>query len=116
MKRYRALWQDEAGMINSAELILISTLLIIGSIVGLATFRDQIVQEFGDLGLAVGKLNQGYSYNDVNVEITIDGTDYTFTAAGSNYADLADFCEETPTAGEPPACISVTQTPSEEGN
>ena len=116
MKLLNALWRDEAGVMNSAELILISTLLIIGSIVGLATFRDQVVQEFGDLGLAVGNINQSYSYDDVEVEITIDGTDYTFTAAGSNYADLADFCEEAPVAGQPPACISVTLTPGEEGN
>jgi hypothetical protein len=116
MKLCNALWRDEAGVMNSAELILISTLLIIGTIVGLVAFRDQVVQEFGDLGLAVGKLNQSYSYADVEVEITIDGNDYTFTAAGSNYTDLADFCEEDPVAGQPPACISVTVAPEEEGN
>lgn len=116
MKLFNALWHDEAGVMNSAELILISTLLIIGTIVGLVTFRDQIVQEFGDLGLAVGKLNQSYSYDAVNVSITIDNVPYNFTAAGSNYADLADFCESTPVAGQPPACISVTVAPTEEGN
>lgn len=116
MKLIKTLWHDEAGVMSSAELILMSTLLIIGSIVGLTTLRDQVVQEFGDLGLAVGMLNQSYSYDDVEVEITIDGTDHTFTAAGSSYADLADFCEEAPTAGEAPACISVNIAPTEEGN
>jgi hypothetical protein len=116
MKLFHALWHDEAGVLNSAELILISTLLIIGTIVGLATFRDQVVQEFGDLGLAVGKLNQSYSYDDVEVSITIDNVLYEFTAAGSSYADLADFCEEDPVAGQPPACISVTVSAGEEGN
>lgn len=116
MKLCKALWLDEAGVMNSAELVLISTLLILGSIVGLATLRDQVVQEFGDLGMAVGQLNQSYSYDEVEVEITIDGIDYTFTAAGSSYADLADFCEEAPIAGQPPGCISVTLDPENEGN
>jgi len=107
MHLLRKLWRDEAGVMSSAELILISTLLLLGSIVGLTTMRDQVVQEFGDLGLAVGHLNQSYSVDPIDV----DG----FTAAGSSFVDLSDFCEGPDLANEPPACISVTIAPSEEG-
>ena len=109
MQLIQQLWQDETGVMSSAELILISTLLLIGSIVGLTTLRDQIVQEFGDMGLAVGEINQSYTVAPVD----LGGG---FTAAGSSFEDLADFCQEPDVAGQPPACISVTIPASEEAN
>ena len=50
----RKIWNDEGGFVVSADLILISTILVIGVLVGLVTLRDQVVQEFGDLATAVG--------------------------------------------------------------
>ena len=54
------LWRDERGFTASAELILISTLAILGTIVGLTAYRDSIVQELGDAAMAVGQFNQSY--------------------------------------------------------
>jgi hypothetical protein len=85
----RKFWNDEAGFIVSADLILISTILVIGVLVGLVTLRDQVVQEFGDMATAVGNLNQSYSFSGAT--ITFDGS--TFTVAGSNFLDASDFCE-----------------------
>lgn len=54
-------WNDERGFVNSAELILVATLAVLGLIVGLATLRDSISFELGDTSAAVGALDQSYS-------------------------------------------------------
>jgi len=41
-------WNDEAGFVVSSELRVNSgTILVLGVVVGLATVRDQVVQELG---------------------------------------------------------------------
>ncbi len=108
MKMLHRLWADEAGFVVSAELILVATILVIGLIVGLTTVRDQVVQELGDLALAIGNVNQSYTYNGV--------TGHTSATAGSQFDDEPDFCEEggiDPTSLEP-ACISVQLGPDYE--
>ncbi|HPM83035.1 MAG TPA: hypothetical protein PLF81_20165 [Candidatus Anammoximicrobium sp.] len=97
----RKLWNDEGGFVVSADLILISTILVIGVLVGLVTLRDQVVQEFGDLATAVGNLNQSYSFAGSTVTFTDrkgtsdtgDDEDLTFTVAGSSFADKTDLGE-----------------------
>jgi len=57
----KQLWNDDRGIVISSELIMVVVLVVIGTIVGLATFRDSLVQELGDTGAAVGQVNQSYS-------------------------------------------------------
>ncbi len=54
--------RDEHGAVQVSELILMATILAIGSIVGLSSYRNAVVTEYNDLGLAVGSLNQSFSY------------------------------------------------------
>src|SRR5690606_36566299 len=86
MKLLRRLSLDTAGFITSTDLILVSTIVLIGAIVGLTTLRDQVVQELGDLGVAIGHLDQSYSFGGAT--ITVNGE--TFTVAGSTFADTSD--------------------------
>jgi len=53
---------DERGAVQVSELILMATILAIGSIVGLSSYRNAVVTEYNDLGLAIGSLNQSFSY------------------------------------------------------
>ena len=100
-------WNDEAGFVVSSELVLIGTILVLGVVVGLATVRDQVVQELGDLALAISNINQSYSFSGV--------TGHTSSTAGSVFADLTDFCDtNTDGAGTEPECIFVQQ-PATEG-
>ncbi|EDL56998.1 hypothetical protein PM8797T_00594 [Gimesia maris DSM 8797] len=93
-------WNDEAGFVVSSELVLIGTILVLGVVVGLATVRDQVVQELGDLALAISNINQSYSFSGV--------TGHTSSTAGSVFADLTDFCDTTADAsGSEPECINV---------
>ena len=93
------LWQDEAGFVVSTELILIATILVIGVIVGLTTVRDQVVQELGDVALAIASVNQSYSFSGI--------TGHHSSTAGSIYIDLLDDCDGPDAAGAEPPCIEV---------
>ena len=97
----KKLWSDEAGFIVSAELVLIATILVLGMIVGLATVRDQVVQELGDVGAAVSQLVQSYSFSGI--------TGHTSSTAGSAFEDFTDFCDDpADEAGNAPLCISLS--------
>jgi Flp pilus assembly pilin Flp len=107
MKVLAQLWRDDVGFVISSELILIATILVIGMIVGLATLRDQVVQELGDVGAAFSQLVQSYSFSGI--------TGHTSVTAGSAFADFTDFCDDpAEEAGLPPLCISVTEPASVE--
>ncbi len=54
---------DEAGFIVSAELILVSTIAVLGLIVGLAEVSHGVNQELEDVGSAVGAVNQSFHYS-----------------------------------------------------
>jgi len=113
----RRFWRDRAGFVATTDLILISAIVVIGMIVGLVTFRNQVVQEFGDLSTAVGRLNQSYRYsgsNDANSDGNPDDPSQCYVA-GSSYTDQPDFGDDPDLPGQPPAGISVDGQPGAEG-
>ncbi len=103
-KKLKRLWQDEAGIIATTDLILITTILGLGIIVGVVMLRNQVVQEFGDLSTAVGGLDQSYEYQGR----TLTSASGTQEVAGSDYEDLLDPGDGDDAAGQPPAGISVS--------
>ena len=105
MRMLRTLWNDEAGFIVSAELVLVATILVIGMIVGLAVLRNQIVQELVDVGQAIGSMSQSYALAGTK-KGNVGWTD------GSSYTDKTDFCQDPwQQAGQSPGGISVTVWP-----
>jgi Flp pilus assembly pilin Flp len=76
---------DEAGFVISAELVIISTLLVIGLIVGLAEVANGVNEELEDVGSAVGAMNQAYH---------VSGTrGHKAWKQGSDFQDQPDFCD-----------------------
>ena len=75
----KKLWRDDAGSIVSAELVLVSSLMVAGLVTSLKGMRDIVAGEMADVSAAIGNLDQSYSY---------DGTQAgrTFTA-GASYRD-----------------------------
>ncbi|REJ86880.1 MAG: hypothetical protein DWQ34_26760 [Planctomycetota bacterium] len=57
------LLQDECGAIAGADYILAVTILTVGAVTGLATVRDAVVQEFGDLAIGMETIDQSYTVN-----------------------------------------------------
>lgn len=91
MKMMQRLWRDESGVILSAELVLIGTILVIGMIVGLVELQCAVVGELSDLGDAIGNLDQSYQTSGIRSQKTNGGTKaYT---AGARYSDTADECD-----------------------
>ena len=87
----KQLWNDEAGFIVSAELVLVATILVIGLIVGLSEVQHAVVAELNDVGDAIGKVNQSYSFSGFH---KFDGCRqlHAFTA-GSAFVDHMDECD-----------------------
>jgi len=93
------LWNDQRGAVISIELILLSTIVVIGIIVGLATYRDSVMQELADTGIAISVLDQSYSMT-TDLDPSTGGTQSTFDQ---------DFGNSTPGMGVTPRVnVSVT--------
>ena len=88
MQLLQTLWFDEDGAASAMSLLLIVTILALGAIVGLTTIRDQVVQELGDIGMALESLNQSY------------------TTPTSTFVDPTPFPNVDPD-GSPPSCLCL---------
>ena len=80
-----ALWQDEAGFIVSAELVLIATISVLGLVVGLSEVAWGINEELEDVGSAFGSTNQSYAYRGAR--------GHKGYKAGSYFNDEFDYCD-----------------------
>ncbi len=49
---FKRLWSDEGGMILSSEVVLIGTILVIGSIAGLTSLQHAVTHELNDTARA----------------------------------------------------------------
>ncbi|UUO07970.1 hypothetical protein M4951_06550 [Blastopirellula sp. J2-11] len=95
------LWRDERGVASAYGLILIATVLILGAVVGLTSLRDHIVQEFGDLGVAIDSLDQSFAY-EITVVPPIGPPQVVVSAAYIDQDELGWSDED----GEAPAGLS----------
>ena len=89
---FKALLNDENGFIVSAELVLVSTLLVMGLIVGLSSIQHAVVAELNDVGDAIGKLNQSYWFTGFSKEKT-NGYGFAAYTRGSAFNDEVDDCD-----------------------
>ena len=89
------LWRDTKGATSVLGILLLYTIVVLGVTAGLVALRDQIVQEFGDLAVALDSLDQSWEAGD------------------------AHYDDEGPTLADPvdaePAGISVQEDPLGEG-
>lgn len=88
----RKLFNDEAGFIVSAELVLIITICFCGVAVGMVMVRDALVQELGDVSEAIGALNQTYNYRSIEADETTGSLEHA-TCTGSGFNDEIDDCD-----------------------
>ncbi len=87
----KTLWNDEAGFIVSAELVLVATLLVIGLIVGLSEVQHAVVTELNDVADAIGELNQSYSFSGFHKRD--NGGQIHAVSYGSCFTDTQDDCD-----------------------
>lgn len=79
------LLNDEAGFIVSAELVLVSTIVVIGMVVGLSEVANGVNQELEDVGSAFGSLNQSYCFHGF--------CGHKGWNTGSCFNDQVDYCD-----------------------
>lgn len=103
---------DEDGGLLSMELILVSSIALLGTIVGLSAFRDSITQELGDVAAGLTSVNHGYQYAETSTSGTVDNLRFASYVSGSGYSDQTNFCEPEflDPVGESPMCIEITAT------
>lgn len=87
----KALWNDEAGVILSAEIVLVGTILVVGMIVGLVELQCSVVDELNDLGEAIGSVNQSYITSSM-LSLKANGQIKAATN-GSLFLDRQDSCD-----------------------
>jgi hypothetical protein len=93
-------WNDEAGAIISAELVLVLTIAVIAMVVGLSSVRDAVVTELADIAQAIGNVDQTYTV------CGIDG--HSSAVMGFGFQDSADYCDSsTFSAGQTSKCVTV---------
>jgi len=100
------LWNDEAGFIVSAELVLVATILVIGLIVGLSEIQHAVVSELNDVADAVGSLNQSFCFSGLSAEKC--GSKCGSEVSGSAFRDVQDDCDNN-------QCDLACDRPSPEG-
>ena len=82
---------DEAGVIVSAEIVLVATILVLGMIVGLGELQSAIVGELSDVASAFGNVDQSYSTSGwVSYKASGGIKSRTY---GSAYYDVPDECD-----------------------
>jgi hypothetical protein len=89
---WRALYSDERGFVLTAELIIISTVLVLGLITAFACVQASVVAELKDVGGAIGSLNQSYVYGGMKGCQSWCGL--RSRTYGSSFLDTADSSEE----------------------
>ena len=100
----RKLFNDEAGFVISAELVLVLTIAVLGMVVGLVAVRDAILNEMNDLSHAFGAIDQTFSYTGA-FKAKNDGKPHGIVF-GAGFRDRGDDCDCMPleyldTCGKP---------------
>ena len=79
------LWNDDAGFVISAELILVATVTVLAMVVGLSEVSISINEELEDVASAFGSVNQSFAFNGM--------CGHKGSIAGSGFKDHRDFCD-----------------------
>lgn len=90
MNLVRALWNDEAGVVISAELVLVLTVVVLGLVVGLSETAVAINTELNDLSNAFGALDQSYCFSGFHA---IANCKVKSFVGGSCFYDSVDDCD-----------------------
>jgi hypothetical protein len=89
----KTLWNDESGVILSAEIVLVATILVLGMIVGLVELQSAVVYELSDLSDAFGDLSQSYETTGFSSGKSGVGLPFKARTVGSEWNDAGDLCD-----------------------
>ena len=106
------LYHDQRGNLSWLGLILVTLLTAFGVIVGLSTYRDHVLQQFGDVAVALRNLRQTYKY-EVRIDADRNGSfsDAEDCVLEGSFADVVDLFDE---PDSEPACMQIDLAPKNE--
>lgn len=84
------LWNDESGVIISAELVLVLTIATLAVVVGLTEVAVAVNTELNDVSNAFGSLNQSYCVTGFT---SICNGKLKSSVGGSCFVDTIDDCD-----------------------
>ncbi|MDZ4687831.1 MAG: hypothetical protein SH850_22390 [Planctomycetaceae bacterium] len=90
MNLVRSLWNDDAGVVISAELVLVLTVTVLAMVVGLSEVAVAVNTELNDLSNAFGALNQSFSFTGFHSEDNCKVKSFVY---GSSFHDKTDDCD-----------------------
>lgn len=61
MRLFSKLWHDEAGVLLSAEAVVVGTVAVVGLTTGLTVVAKSVNEELQDVAFAIRSLDQSYS-------------------------------------------------------
>ena len=86
---FHRFYNDEAGFVVSAELVLVSTITVLALVVGLSEVAFGINGELEDVGAAFGSLNQSFCVSGFST----NSCGKNNHVAGSSFNDRSDLCD-----------------------
>ena len=87
---------------SSVDFMIFVVIVVIGSIVGFATYRDHVVQQFGDIAVAMENVDQTYTVS------------ITYSKGSTKNFGFVDGTSPTDVAGDPPGGIEIAVPPVNE--
>jgi Flp pilus assembly pilin Flp len=102
-------WNDEAGVIISAELVLVLTIAVLAMVVGLSEVAVAVNTELNDVSNAFGALNQSYCYTGF---LSSCNGKLKGHIGGSSFTDAVDDCDVNTTCD----LVTGSSTAGEGGN
>ena len=84
------LWNDESGVIISAELVLVMTIAVLAMVVGLGEVAVAVNTELNDVSNAFGSLNQSFCVTGFQ---SICNGKHKSSYGGSSFNDTVDDCD-----------------------
>ncbi len=97
--------KKQAGFVMTTELVLLSTVMVVGLVAGMVTMRDALTAEMEAVAEAIGQLDQTYAFNGI-----VNGEN-TAAIEGSVFGDATDA-----SAGDGVEFTFVAATPLEGGS
>jgi len=91
----RKLWQDDAGFVLSAELVLILTIAVLAMVVGLSSVAVAINTELNDLSSAFGNISQTFAFTGFKSTTGVGVAKNKSRVAGTRWDDAGDDCDKT---------------------
>jgi hypothetical protein len=83
-----SLWKQEDGVVISAELVLVMTIAVLATLVGLDSVSDSVNQELHDVAAAFGAISQSFNFHGME--------SCSACVSGSSFHDHEDDCDCVP--------------------